>query len=152
MNLEKSGGWNLTVFYWVVLHVAQSSGLPNAGDPWSDGMPTHVNNDGTTLVVSKGTNQYVDIMDKNLKREFDKVYRGDDPLNRYADPVGDASISIRILSGLASMICPISNNAPYAIYPNPNGVINDAMSVGDRYLIDLQIERIEYYSEYNIIY
>lgn len=148
------------------MHEAQSNGdsyvdgvsgaaapfIPKEGYYWSEGAPKVYYTGKSALVVSAKTGQYVDIFDKGLKKQFDNVYRGDDPLNRYADPVGNASFSVRILCGLASMVCPVSNNAPYLIYPNPVGVLNDSSNAADNYINGLITKRINYYSEYNIIY
>ena len=135
-----------------MLYVAQSTGngLPNAGDPWSDGMATHVNNDGTTLVVERSTNQYVDVMDRKLKKKFDNVYHIDHPT--WMNPVGDASFGIAVIASAASAWAPISNHFPWFILSTPYGIEKDVSPYLQNYKLDLQIKRINWYSTYNIIY
>lgn len=44
--------------------------MPQEGYVWEEGMPSLFTNGETTLVVSSGTGEYIDLMSKQLEREF----------------------------------------------------------------------------------
>ena len=123
-------------------------------------MPTHVNNDGTILVVSKRTNQYVDIMDKKLKKEFDHVYHIDHP--SYMNPVRNDSFGVRIFSAFGSISSPIvgldwswADAGWLSVLRSDQSIKNmiyDSKNYTNNYLLDLQIKRINWYSDYDIIH
>ena len=132
---------------------------PTEGMDWIEGMSTVHFTGESYIVVSKKTGKYINIMDEQLYKEFDKVYY--ESLNSnaqkyYNNPVYDQTPVIALISTLTVFACnPISGttvkDAPWISLLRPDRSVKDINTAVRNYSINLQSRRIKWYSKFGII-
>lgn len=120
--------------------------MPQEGYVWEEGMPSLFTNGETTLVVSSGTGEYIDLMSKQLEREFNCKHK--EVINYkggpYMGPISDTRIVDAFLAGFASASNPVPNVLPVEV---PNDIDKGWRNASER----LKASRIKWYRRYDVI-
>ncbi len=119
------------------------------GAEWVEGMPTIIKKNDKILVVSSKTGRYVDIMDRQLHKEFETIYvKTNFPNDKFASKrmgvVADNRIFEALCASYASAINPFSIPVFGVVNDGINYYKNDATS-------RLQLRRLKYYQALGII-
>lgn len=131
---------------------------PRLGRAWSNGMPTTYHDGNYFLVVSQKSGSYVNILDSELKRDFDAKHRVKlgIPGNLYMSPVANHSFFGGIMSVFSSQANPFVDEIPYLSILRPDLSFRNTMrSMGSdlrKYEKRLIAKRFYWFQEYGLIY
>ena len=119
---------------------------------WEEGMSTNVALNGKMYVVPTDKNHYVDVMDGDLKNNFEDTYRKQRNIQgKYWSPISDIRgfetfMGVTATPVSISVISSVSKLTPYPIFqmPGANEIFNNATNKH-------QDKLIRYYKQYGII-